>query len=139
MMATGAEFHVVEVGHLTALGVEPCDTLYPGEVGYLTAAIKNVSDTRVGDTVTYAEGGAEEPLPGYRAAQPMVYSGLYTADTTKYPDLRDALEKLVLNDASLVASRNPLRHSVLAFAAAFSGCCTWRSFRNALSANSIWI
>ncbi len=101
MMATGAEFNVVEVGHLTALGVEPCDTLYPGEVGYLTAAIKNVADTRVGDTVTYAENGASDPLPGYRQARSMVYSGLYPADTTKYPDLRDALEKLTLNDASL--------------------------------------
>ena len=101
MMATGAEFSVVEVGHLTALGVSPCEELLPGEVGYLTAAIKNVSDSRVGDTITYAENGAEEPLPGYRAAQPMVYSGLYTSDTTRYPDLRDALEKLVLNDASL--------------------------------------
>ena len=101
LMASGAKYKVVECGHLEPLGYAPCDTLVAGEVGYLTASIKTVSDTRVGDTVTTAVGGAEEPLPGYRPARPMVYCGIYTEDGSKYPDLRDALEKLQLNDASL--------------------------------------
>lgn len=101
MMATGAEFDVVEVGFLKAVGLEPADVLYAGEVGYFTASIKTISDTRVGDTVTLAEHGAAQPLPGYRKVNPMVFSGIYPADGAKYPDLRDALEKLQLNDASL--------------------------------------
>ena len=101
MMATGAVYKVVEVGHMRPIGFEPCDSLSAGEVGYLTASIKNVSDTRVGDTVTENQRPAEEPLPGYRPVQPMVFSGIYTSDGAKYPDLRDALEKLQLNDASL--------------------------------------
>ncbi|MEY8280866.1 translation elongation factor 4 [Oscillospiraceae bacterium 52-8] len=101
MMATGAEFDVVEVGYLRATQMEKCDRLRAGEVGYLTASIKNVQDTQVGDTVTTAENGAAEPLHGYRQVQPMVFSGLYPADGAKYNDLRDALEKLKLNDASL--------------------------------------
>jgi len=102
MMATGAEFEVVEVGFLRATSFEPCDVLRCGEVGYICASIKNVRDTRVGDTVTLADSPAAEPLPGYKKVLPMVYSGVYPTDTTKYPDLRDALEKLQLNDASLV-------------------------------------
>jgi len=101
MMATGAEFDVVEVGYLRPLGYEPCASLSAGEVGYLTASIKNVKDTRVGDTVTDAEHPAPTPLSGYRKVQPMVFSGIYPADGKKFPDLRDALEKLQLNDASL--------------------------------------
>ena len=101
MMATGAVYHVVEEGHMRPMGLEPCDRLEAGDVGYLTASIKNVSDTRVGDTVTLSAAPAAEPLPGYRPVQPMVFSGRYTADGSKYPDLRDALEKLKLNDASL--------------------------------------
>ena len=101
MMATSAEFDVVEVGYLRATQMEKCDRLRAGEVGYLTASIKNVQDTQVGDTVTTAENGAAEPLHGYRQVQPMVFSGLYPADGAKYNDLRDALEKLKLNDASL--------------------------------------
>ena len=101
MMASGAVYRVVEVGHMRPMGLEPCDRLIAGDVGYLTASIKNVSDTEVGDTVTLDERPAEEPLPGYRPAQPMVFSGVYTADGAKYPDLRDALEKLKLNDAAL--------------------------------------
>jgi GTP-binding protein LepA len=101
MMASGAVYKVVEVGHLRPMGMDPCDELCSGEVGYFTASIKNVADTRVGDTVTGAEDPAEEALPGYRPVQPMVFSGIYTADGAKYPDLRDALEKLKLNDASL--------------------------------------
>ena len=102
MMATGAVYKVVEVGTMNPLGLTPRDSLGAGEVGYLTASIKTVSDTRVGDTVTGLENPAPEPLPGYRAVQPMVYSGVYPADGAKYQDLRDALEKLKLNDASFV-------------------------------------
>ena len=101
MMASGATYQVIECGHLLPLGMQPCDELQAGEVGYFTASIKNVKDTRVGDTVTDASNPAAEPLPGYRPVQPMVYCGIYTEDGSKYPDLRDALEKLQLNDASL--------------------------------------
>jgi len=100
-MATGASYKVVEVGHLLPTRMEPCDALTAGEVGYFTASIKNVQDTRIGDTVTGAEDPASDPLPGYRPARSMVYCGIYTEDGSKYPDLRDALEKLQLNDASL--------------------------------------
>ncbi|MEZ3446331.1 MAG: translation elongation factor 4 [Lachnospiraceae bacterium] len=101
MMATGASFDVVEVGYFGAGQFIPCDELAAGMVGYLTASIKNVKDTAVGDTVTDAEHPCAEPLPGYKKVQSMVYCGLYPADGAKYPDLRDALEKLQLNDASL--------------------------------------
>ena len=101
MMATGAEYTILDCGYLKPLGNEPTDALQAGEVGYFTASIKNVKDTRVGDMITDAERPAAEPLPGYRPAQPMVYCGIYTEDGSKYPDLRDALEKLQLNDASL--------------------------------------
>ena len=102
MMASGASYKVVECGHMLPIGLDPCGTLSAGEVGYFTASIKNVRDTNVGDTVTEAGRPTAEPLPGYRPAQPMVYCGIYTEDGSKYPDLRDALEKLQLNDASLV-------------------------------------
>ncbi len=101
MMATGAEFDIVEIGYLRPFGLEKCDELSAGEVGYITASIKNVRDTRVGDTVTIAEAPAAEPLPGYKKVNPMVYCGIYPADGSKYGDLRDAMEKLQLNDASL--------------------------------------
>ncbi len=101
MMASGAEYQVVETGYLLPKGMSPTDALGAGEVGYFTASIKNVSDTQVGDTVTDKHNPAAGALPGYRAVQPMVYSGIYPADGAKYPDLRDALEKLKLNDASL--------------------------------------
>ena len=101
MMATGAEYKVVEVGTMGPGGLNPTDALGAGEVGYITASIKTVADTRVGDTVTTVENPASEPLPGYRQVQPMVFSGIYPADGTKYQDLRDALEKLQLNDASM--------------------------------------
>ena len=101
MMATGAEYKIVEVGYLHPNGMIPADALGAGEVGYLTASIKTVADTRVGDTVTGLEDPCSEPLPGYKAVQPMVYSGVYPADGSKYGDLRDALEKLKLNDASM--------------------------------------
>ena len=101
MMATGAEFDVVEVGYFGAGQFIPCDELPAGMVGYMTASIKNVRDTRVGDTITHVNKPAPEPLPGYKKVNPMVYCGLYPADGAKYPDLRDALEKLQLNDAAL--------------------------------------
>ena len=101
MMATGAEYKVVEVGILHPNEMIPVDALGAGEVGYLTASIKTVADTRVGDTVTEAARPCAEPLPGYKTVQPMVYSGVYPADGSKYGDLRDALEKLKLNDASM--------------------------------------
>ncbi len=101
LMSTGARYKVLEVGHLRPIGLDPCEELSAGDVGYFTASIKNVEDTRVGDTVTEAPRPAAEPLPGYRPARAMVYCGIYTEDGSKYPDLRDALEKLKLNDASL--------------------------------------
>ncbi len=101
MMATGAKAEVVEVGYFGAGQFIPCEELSAGMVGYITASIKNVKDTRVGDTITNAQAPCKEPLPGYKKVNPMVYCGMYPADGAKYPDLRDALEKLQLNDASL--------------------------------------
>ena len=101
LMATGAEYKVLEVGHLRPMGLDPCDELAAGGVGYFTASIKNVEDTRVGDTVTESARPCAEALPGYRPARSMVYCGIYTEDGSKFPDLRDALDKLKLNDASL--------------------------------------
>ena len=100
-MATDKKFEVVELGYLKTYGMSPCRELKAGEVGYIAASIKSVSDTRVGDTVTTAVAGAPEPLPGYKQVNPMVFCGIYPADGAKYNDLRDALEKLQLNDASL--------------------------------------
>ena len=102
MMATGATYRVVEVGYMSPKGLMPKDALGAGEVGYITASIKTIADTQVGDTITSVANPASEPLPGYRPVQPMVYSGVYPADGAKYQDLRDALEKLKLNDASFV-------------------------------------
>ncbi len=101
MMSTGAEFDIVELGYMGATRLVPCDVLKAGEVGYITASIKTVADTAVGDTVTLAENPAEEALPGYKKVNPMVYAGIYPLDGAKYGDLREALEKLTLNDASL--------------------------------------
>ena len=101
LMSTGAKYGVLEVGHLRPIGLDPCEELAAGDVGYFTASIKNVADTQVGDTVTEANRPTAEALPGYRPARPMVFCGIYTEDGSKYPDLRDALEKLKLNDASL--------------------------------------
>ena len=101
MMATGATFKVLECGLMRPLGLEPAKQLEAGQVGYFTASIKDVHETQIGDTVTGAENPASEPLPGYRTVRSMVYCGIYTEDGSKYPDLRDALEKLQLNDASL--------------------------------------
>ena len=101
LMASSAEYQVLDCGYLRPLGMESCEKLTAGEVGWFTASIKNVKDTQVGDTITGVEKPTGEPLPGYRPAQAMVYCGIYTEDGSKYPDLRDALEKLQLNDASL--------------------------------------
>ena len=102
MMATGAVYKVVEVGYMSPKGLIPVDALGAGEVGYITASIKTVADTQVGDTITGLVDPADQPLPGYRPVQPMVFSGVYPADGAKYQDMRDALEKLKLNDASFV-------------------------------------
>ena len=101
LMHTGREFDVVEVGVMSPFGLQKCDSVSAGEVGYITASIKSVGDTRVGDTVTLVDNPAAEPLPGFKSVQPMVYAGIYPADGSKYGDLRDALEKLQLNDAAL--------------------------------------
>ena len=102
MMHTGKEFLVTEIGYLRAGGHVPSDVLLAGEVGFLCASIKNVKDCRVGDTITNAENPAMEPLPGYKKAIPMVFCGVYPVDGAKYGDLRESLEKLQLNDASLL-------------------------------------
>ena len=102
MMSNGKTFDVVDVGTMEAFGIKKCDKLSAGEVGYITASIKSIGDTRVGDTVTLASNPTAEPLAGFKAAQPMVYAGIYPADGARYGDLRDALEKLRLNDAALV-------------------------------------
>jgi len=102
LMSTGAEFEIVEIGTMEPFGLRKGESLSAGEVGYITASIKNVGDTRVGDTITLAENPADEALDGFRDVHPMVYSGIYPADGARYGDLRDALEKLKLNDASLV-------------------------------------
>ena len=113
LMSTGSVFEVTEVGTMEPFGLQKCAELSAGDVGYITASIKTVSETRVGDTVTSAENGAVEPLPGFRQANPMVYAGIYTPDGAKYPDLRDALEKLQLNDAAL--SYEPETSAALGF------------------------
>ena len=102
LMNTGATFDVVDVGYMAPFGLKSSGVINAGEVGYITASIKNIGDTRVGDTVTHVERPTSEPMPGFKAVQPMVYAGIYPADGAKYGDLRDALEKLQLNDAALV-------------------------------------
>ena len=102
LMKTGATFDVVDVGYMAPFGLRKADSLSAGEVGYITASIKNIGDTRVGDTVTHMDRPASEAMPGFKAVQPMVYAGIYPADGARYGDLRDALEKLQLNDAALV-------------------------------------
>ncbi len=102
LMSTGAEFEVVQVGHMDPFGLKETDVLSAGDVGYITASIKNVADTRVGDTITSAEGGVSDPLPGFKSVLPMVYAGIYPADGARYGETKDALEKLQLNDAALI-------------------------------------
>ena len=133
MMATGAEYEVVEVGYLKPLEMKKCGELGPGEVGYFTASIKNVQDTRVGDTVTHVDHPTTQALPGYRKVQPMVFSGIYPSDGAKYPDLRDALEKLRLNDASLSFEPESSVALGYGFRCGFLGSFIWKSSRNALN------
>ena len=139
MMATGAQFTVVEVGRMRATSMENTGVLSSGEVGYITASIKTVSDARVGDTITLANAPAAEPLPGYRKVNPMVFCGVYPADGADYEALRDALEKLQLNDASLSYEPETSGAWALAFAVAFWVSCIWRSLRSAWSESTTWI
>lgn len=138
LMATGAEFQLVEVGHMGATALAPCGELKAGEVGYFTASIKTLADTRVGDTVTLKGNPTPEALPGYRRAVPMVFCGIYPADGAKYPDLKEALEKLQLNDASL--SFDPETSVALGFGfrCGFWGFCIWRLSSSALSVSLTW-
>lgn len=123
-MATGADYEVLEVGVRTPKEVKK-DCLSCGEVGWIAASIKTVKDVRVGDTITHADLPAIEPLAGYREMNPMVYCGLYPIETNRYNDLRDALEKLQLNDASLHFEAETSQALGLVSAAAFWGCCIW--------------
>ena len=125
LMSTGAKYKVVEVGHLRPIGLDPCEELSAGGVGYFTASIKNVADTQVGDTVTEAARPTATPLPGYRPARPMVYCGIYTEDGSKYPDLRDALEKLQLNDAAFPFEMNVTENSISDTYAYYEGIGDW--------------
>ena len=130
MMSTGRKFEVSDLGVLQP-GFTPTTSLGPGEVGCVLASMKDVRDTRVGDTITTASNPAQEPLPGYRPAKPMVYCGLYPVVNEEYTLLRDALDKLQLNDASLTYEAESSALWVLAIAAAFWACCTWKSCRSA--------
>ena len=137
LMATGAEFTVVETGYMGATDHVNAGVLHSGEVGYITASIKYIGDTKVGDTVTDAENPCDEALPGYREVNPMVFSGIYPADGARYGDLRDALDKLQLNDASLHLSlKLRLRWDLVSVAVSL-GCSIWKLFRNVLSESSI--
>ncbi len=138
MMSVGSEFTVVECGYMRATSFEPMDCLRAGEVGYIAASIKAVREARVGDTITRADNPAKEPLPGYRAVQPMVFCGIYPADGAKYPDLRDALEKLQLNDAALSFEPETSIALGFGFRCGFWGFCIWRSSRSAWNGNTIW-
>lgn len=135
LMATGSVFNVVECGLMHATAPEKTDGLYAGEVGYITGSIKTLADAKVGDTVTLTSNPAEEPLPGYREAQPMVFCGIYPVDGARYGDLKDALEKLQLNDAAL--SFDPETSVALGFGfrCGFWDCSTWKLFRSDLKEN----
>lgn len=139
MMATGAQADVVEVGYFGAGQFIPCEELSAGMVGYITASLKNVKDTRVGDTITDAARPCAEPLPGYKKVNPMVYCGLYPADGAKYPDLRDALEKLQLM-MQRCSSRQRLPWPLGLDSAVVSlDFCTWRLYRSDWRESTIWI
>lgn len=124
-MASGKEFEVTEVGVFTP-SLKPSDELCAGEVGYIAASIKSVAETKVGDTITDAGNPAGEPLPGYKQAQPMVFCGIYPADGADYDDLREALDKLLLNDASLSFEPETSQALGFGFRADSSACCTWK-------------
>ena len=137
MMSSGREFEVTEVGAYLPLGYAPKDALRAGEVGYIAASIKDIADIHVGDTITNADAPAAEPLPGYKPVLPMVYCGIYPADGADYESLRDALEKLRLNDAALSFEPETSRGAGLRLPLPASWAfCTWRSFRSGWSASS---
>ena len=138
MMATGAKAEVVEVGTFGAGQFIPCDELDAGMVGYITASLKNVKETRVGDTITNAQNPCAEPLPGYKKVNPMVYCGLYPADGAKYPDLRDALEKLQLNDAALQFEAETSVALGFGFRCGFLASFIWKLSRRGWRENTIW-
>ena len=140
MMQTGKTFDVTEVGIFNPKPT-PTAQLVAGDVGYISASIKNVADTSPGDTVTEADNPTAEPCPGYKKVQPVVYCGIFPVDGSHYNDLKDALEKLKLNDAAMffepeVSNRTVLSRSASGSVAAFWGCCIWKSFRNVWSASS---
>lgn len=137
MMATGTETLVEEVGARHPQEV-PEEALYVGEVGYLVTGLKDVSQVKVGDTITVADGGVNEPLPGYREAKPMVFTGLFPIDGDQYEPLKEALEKLSLNDRRSCGSPRPPTPSASASAWASWDFCTWRSSRSGWSASSGW-
>ena len=134
MMATKVDMKPVEIG-IFSPGMKPVNSLSAGEVGYIATGLKTVHDCRVGDTITHPSAPAAAPLPGYRTPKPMVFAGIYPVDADDYSDLRDALDKLQLNDASLIFSRKPRRRWDLAFGPGSWVCSTWRSSRNASNAN----
>jgi translation elongation factor EF-4 len=128
----------VEIGYFCAWHA-PGRPAAAGDVGYVATGLKTVRECRVGDTITSPRQPATEPLPGYRKAKPMVFAGIYPVEGEDYSDLREALEKLQLNDASLQFDPKPLRRSTLASAAVSWACSTWRSSRSAWSASTTWI
>ena len=134
-MAQGTRFEAEELGFFSPT-MRAAETLEAGEVGYVITGLKDVSRLRVGDTLTTRGNPAAGPLPGYKDVKPMVFSGLFPTDSDDYPDLRDALERLKLNDAALSTSPRRRRRSASASAAASSACCTWRSSASASSASS---
>ena len=137
LMATGVDVQPVEIGYF-APGMHPVDVLNAGDVGYVATGLKTVRECRVGDTITTAAQPADAALPGYRKAKPMVFAGIYPVEGEDYPDLREALEKLQLNDASLrCLSLKPPRRSTLASAAVSWACSIWKSSRNGSNVNTI--
>ena len=138
LMQTGAQFTPVEVGHMGATALAPCGTLEAGEVGYFTASIKTLEDTRVGDTITGVSAPTAEALPGYRKVTPMVFCGIYPADGADYPDLKDALEKLRLNDASLSFDAETSVALGFGFRCGFLGLLHLEIIMSAWSASSTW-
>ena len=138
MMANGIRTQPVEIGVFSP-DLRPIDKLEAGDVGYIATGLKTVSECRVGDTITNAVKPAAEALPGYRKAKPMVFAGVYPTEGEDYPNLKDALEKLQLNDASLSFEPESSEASILAFVADFWVCSTWRLFKNGWSASTTWM
>jgi GTP-binding protein LepA len=137
LMSSGSEFTVVEAGYMGAVELVNSGELNAGEVGYIAASIKSIGETKVGDTVTDAENPCTEPLHGYREVNPMVFSGIYPSDGARYGDLRDALEKLQLNDASLSFEPETSVALGFGFRCGFLGLLIWKLFRKGLSVNTI--